>query len=224
MRLTPTQFIREAALRTETVPVPNGGAVRYTDPPVAPVPDAACWLCGGATGGRGKPVGEAIKDTFLNHDWTREPGSGSLCAGCVFCLFYRELRNYSILATERGLVHPGKAELKEALLDPPDPPFVICVAVSGQKHLHFRARMAYARGLFPVQFEETLVWVEPRSLEPLVRTVEELCAVFTKEEVRTGRYLQERIRRFGLKRFREAEGKVAPHRGTRLFDLAVFVA
>lgn len=223
MRLTPTQFIREAALRTGTVPTPNGKAVQYADLPLVPVPNDICWLCGGATNGKGKLVGETIKGTFLNHDWAREPASGSLCAGCVFCLSYRELRNYSILATEQGLVHPGRANLKRILLTPPNPPFVICVAVSGQKHLHFRARVSYTRDIFPVQFEETLVWVEPCFLKPLVRAAEELCTIFAKEEVKTGRYFLKNIRRFGLKRFREIEGRVAPHRGTRLFDLAVFV-
>ncbi len=245
--LTPTQFIREAALKTGTVVTPTPwkdkpadkkvrkseeGKIRMGDyvgvvmgdPELEDVSDEHCWLCGGESSGRGRQVKRAILDTFTDRDKARAPWSGSICPGCAFCLSYTTLRNYSILATEEGLRHPGRAEIKGLLLEPPEPPFVLCIAVSGQKWLHFRAEIAYSRDGYPVQYEETRVTVDRTTLGPLLDSVEQLYTVFTKAEILSGSYGQNRIRVFGLKRFQELEAMAALVRGSRLFDLAVFVA
>lgn len=222
--MTPTQFIRRAALQTHTVPVAMGKVIEYADAPPVEVDDARCWLCGGATQHRGQPVKRAVKETFTNVDMARFPPSKSVCPGCAFCLAQKPLRNYSILATEDRLTHPTRPEIRALLLDPPEPPFVLCIAVSGQKHLHFRAQVAYDRDGFPVQMEETSVCVWRGTLREWLALIESLYAVFSKEEIRTGRYGANRIRQFGLREFQKLEERLAPHRGTRLFDLAVFVA
>jgi len=245
--LTPTQFIRQAALKTGTVVTPTPwkekpadkkvrkseeGKIRMgdhvgvvmEDPGLEDVPDESCWLCGGEISGRGRQVKRAILDTFTDRDKARAPWSDSICPGCAFCLSYTTLRNYSILATEEGLRHPGRAEIKGLLLEPPEPPFLLCIAVSGQKWLHFRAEIAYSQDGFPVQYEETRVTVDRATLASLLDIVEQLYAVFTKAEILSGSYGQNRIREFGLRRFQELEAMAALVRGSRLFDLAVFVA
>lgn len=245
--LTPTQFIREAALKTGTVVTPTpwkekpaekkirkseANQVRagdyvgvvMADPEIEDVPDWQCWLCGGRTDGRGLPVKKAILPTFTDRDKARGSRSHSVCQGCAFCLSYLTLRNYSILATEQRLRHPTRAEIRELLLDPPEPPFVLCIAVSGQKHLHFRSQVAYSKDGYPVQMEETRVCVERPVLREWLKKIELLYTVFSKDEIRTGKYSQNRIKEFGLLRFQAVEAIIAPHRGTRLFDLAVFVA
>jgi len=220
----PTQLIREAALKTGTVPLAMGKEVTYADTPAVDAPDPRCWLCGGETGGKGQPVKAAIKATFNDRDKARWPKSKSVCPGCAFCLAYRQLRNYSIIATPDKLSHPTRAELKEILLEPPKPPFVVCVAVSGQKWLHYRANVAYSRDGYPVQFEETPVCVERGIFAQWLGLIEQLYEVFSKEEIKTGNYRQDRIRQFGLAEFQSTEGRIAAHRGTRLFDLGIFVA
>lgn len=245
--LTPTQFIRQAALKTGTVVTPTpwkekspdkkvrkgmDNQVRVgdftgmvmADPEMEDVPDARCWLCGGTTGGRGLPVKKAIKDTFTDRDKARWPASRSVCPGCVFCLSFTSLRNYSILATADELRHPGRAEIRDLLLEPPEPPFALCIAVSGQKWLHFRAKVAYSWDGYPVQLEETPVCVERPILREWLGVIGRLYAVFTKAEILTGQYGQNRIRQFGLAEFQGLEEQIAGHRGTRLFDLAVFVS
>lgn len=162
--------------------------------------------------------------TFTDRDKARGSRSQSVCQGCAFCLSHLTLRNYSILATEQGLRHPTRAEIRVLLLEPPEPPFVLCVAVSGQKHLHFRSQVAYSKDGYPVQMEETRVCVERPVLREWLEKIELLYAVFSKDEIRTGRYSQNRIKEFGLLRFQAVEAMIAPSRGTRLFDLAVFVA
>jgi len=119
--LTPTQFLREAALKTKTVPVKMGKVVEYADVPTEPVDDQYCWLCGGKTGGRGVPIKKAIKPTFTDADRARCTASQSICRGCAFSLAYTPLRNYSILATEHTLYHPGRDEIRNLLLHPAHP-------------------------------------------------------------------------------------------------------
>lgn len=244
---TPTQFIRRAALKTGTVVTPTPWRERpadkkirkseanqvrigdftgvvMMDPDMVDVADDYCWLCGGATGGRGLPVPKIIKDTFTDRDKARFPASSSVCPGCVFCLSFLSLRNYSILATEEGLRHPARPEIRDLLLDPPEPPFVFCIAVTGQKWLHFRSQVAYSQDDFPVQYEETLVYIDRPALAWLLGLVEPLYAVFTKAEIISGQYSQNRIKQFGLAEFQHIEKELAPHRGSRLFNLAVFVA
>ena len=160
----------------------------------------------------------------FDRDKARGSRSQSVCQGCAFCLSHLSLRLYSILATEHGLRHPTRAEIRELLLEPPEPPFVLCIAVSGQKHLHFRSQVAYSRDGYPVQMEETRVCVERLVLRQWLEKIEMLYTVFSKDEIRTGRYSQNRIKEFGLLRFQAVEAMIAPSRGTRLFDLAVFVA
>jgi len=222
--MTPTQFIYRAALKTPIVPVAMEKQVVYADVPLVDVTDGRCWLCGGETGGRGQPVRKAIKDTFTDCDKASAPQSKSVCPGCTFCLSFTPLRNYSILATEQGLQHPTRPEIRDLLIEPPEPPFVLCIAVSGQKWLHFRGQVAYSRDGYPVQMEETRVYVDRTLLAEQLDLVERLYTIFTKEEIKTGHFGQNRIKQFGIARFEETEGKTARHRGTRLFDLAVFVA
>lgn len=247
MELTTTQFIRRAALKTGTVVTPTpwkerppGKKVRkseanqvkvgdftgivMTDLDMADVPDTSCWLCGGATGGRGLPIKKIIKDTFTDHDKASAPGSGSVCPGCVFCLSFLSFRNYSILATTDGIKHPTRSDMRALLLSPPEPPFTLCIAVSGQKHLTFKAEVAYSRDNYPVHLEETRVLVDVSQLAELLDLTERLYTVFSKDEIKTGRYSMGRIKQFGIAQFQQAEEKLAPHRGSRLFDLAIFVA
>jgi len=245
--ITSTQLIRQAALKTGTVVTPTpwkepppGKKKRKSDAEkvrvgdltgvimrdvkVENVADSRCWLCGGDIGGKGLPVKKAIKSTFTDRDMARCLSSSSICQGCAFCLSYMSLRNYSILATRDNLRHPSRAEIKDLLLDPPKPPFVICIAVSGQKWLHYRAQIAYDTDGYPVQFEDVSVCVWRKPLSEWLEVIERMYAVFSKDEIRTGRYSQNRIRQFGLAEFQMLEERLAPHRGSRLFDLAVFVA
>jgi CRISPR type IV-associated protein Csf1 len=221
---TASQIIRQAALKTGRIEVKPGKVIQYADPPLEPVPDTICWLCGGETGGLGMPTKKGIKPTFTDHPYARGQGSKSLCAGCAFCLSMRELRNYSILASPAGLQHPSRAVWREILLSPPEPPFVMCLAVSGQKHLFMKAPVSLDRRMFTVMLEEQAVHVIPEKLGVCVEAIEALYIYFSKDEIATGRYSQNRIKECGLRRWEELEGEIAYWRGRPLFDLALFVA
>lgn len=222
--MTPTAIIRCAALKSGEVPLANGKVAVYEDIQAEPVEDAVCWLCGAPTGGMGVPTKAAIKPTFTDGPLARMPHSKAVCRDCAFCLSFRELRNYSILADGTGLRHPARADWRQILLDPPVPPFVACVALSGQRWLHIRAQVAFSRDNFPVQVEDTLAYVDRPMLAHLGGLVDELYEVFTKDEITKGDYQPHRINQFGLERFVTLENELTPHRGNRMFDLAVLTA
>jgi len=230
--LTATAFIRRAALRTGTVPVAMGKVVQYHDVPLMDVNDTRCWLCGGSTDGKGQPVKKAIKPTFTDIPLAKAQESKSVCAGCTFCLSFKSMRNYSIVATEKILLHPSRAELRDILLSPPKPPFVTCIAVSGQKWVHIKSQIVYTRNHFPVQLEDITVYVEPVEFEKLLEPIEELySAGFRKMsgktftgEIETGQYDSHKILVFGIEKWSELEEQIKEARGQRLFKLALFVA
>jgi CRISPR type IV-associated protein Csf1 len=223
--MTPTQLIYASAMEAGPITLPNGKVLRYEDVETEYVDDDFCWLCGGKTGGRGVPVRKAIKPTFMDVSLAKAQDSKAVCAGCAFCLSYRELRNYSIVAFPGGLKHPSRAEMREILLNPPEWPFVICIAVSGQKWLHIRSQVAYSQDNFPVQCEETTVYVQRGELAQILRPVEELyTGGFSKDEIRSGEYNPIHINKFGVARFEELEEIINGWRGRRIFELALFVA
>lgn len=220
---TASQLIRQAALKTKTIKV-REKEIHYIDPPLTDTPDSRCWLCGGETGGKGLPTKKAIKPTFTDHPCARGYGSSSICPGCAFCLTARELRNYSILATTDRLSHPSRAEWREILINPPEPPFVMCLAVSGQKHLSFKAPVNLERGHYAVLLEEREIFVTPGRIEQAIEAVEALYVYFSKDEIATGRYSQHKIKDCGLAKWERLESGVENWRGRPLFDLALFVA
>lgn len=185
------------------------------------VPDETCWLCGGPTHGRGASVEMAIPDTFTDHDRARAPQSGSICEACLFCLKNKPLRTHSIFATPDALRMPKRSEWRDILLNPPGGLWLATIAVSGQKHLSFKAPVnAGPNGT--VLLEETPVPII--GLGGLIGPVEELRQRFTSDEILTGRYSQNRIRQFGLARWYALEQVVSKHRRSRLLELAVYIA
>jgi CRISPR type IV-associated protein Csf1 len=221
--MTASQLIRQAALKTGAVKV-REKIIEYTDPPLEDVSDTTCWLCGGETGGKGMSIKKAIKPTFTDHPFARGHGSSYICPGCALCLSARELRNYSILATADKLFHPTRAEWRDILINPPAPPFVMCLAVSGQKHLTFKAPVNLERERFTVLLEERPIFAAPDRIEQIIEAVEALYIYFSKDEILTGRYSQHRIKECGLSKWERLEAEIECWRGRPLFDLALFVA
>jgi len=220
-----TELIYHAAMITPTIKIRDGKRVKYSDIEAEEVKDDTCWLCGGSTYHIGVPTKKAIKNTFTDHNLAKAPHSKAICKSCAFCLSYRELRNYSILATLNWLMHPDRASIKHWLLNPPEPPFVFCVAESGQKWLHIKADVAHDKYLFPVQFEDMRVHVDSRLLKELLYNIEMLYSNgFSKKEIETGHYYQKRIQEFGIGNWRDFEDKLKEQRSFRLFKLAIFVA
>jgi CRISPR type IV-associated protein Csf1 len=221
--ISPTRFLYDAMLAVGgAVKAPQGKTVAYE--PIEPGPlKGDCWLCG-RRNVMGYPRDKIIKPTFTDADLAKAPWSDVVCDACAWALSRRELRNYSIIATENTLLHPSKAELRDALLKPPEPPFLITVAESGQKWLHFKASISYTQKIFTVQFDDLQVRVEPQPFASILEAVERMLAVFSKAEIASGDYQVHRIQEFGMELFESSEEVLRPIRASAVFRLALHVA
>lgn len=221
--MTATQFIYHAMLACGgKVPAPQGRVIEYEQIEPGPL-KGDCWLCG-AKGITGYPRKKSIKPTFTDANLSKAPWSEVVCDACTWAISRCELRNYSIIATGRSMVHATRQELRDALQNPPEPPFFIVVAESGQKWLHYKAQVNYSRSVLRVQFEDLSVRVEPCNFASIVEIVERMLAVFSKSEVATGDYQVHRIQQFGLELFETLEGAIRSLRGSPLFKLALHLA
>lgn len=98
-------------------------------------------------------------------------------------------------ATYRVLSHiPTRAEMRGWLLSPPEPPFIIAIAESGQKHILFLAQSGYSRDAFPVQFETDSLWIDRARFESFLGVYEQLLSLgFSKAEIDGGEYRSDRV-------------------------------
>lgn len=221
-KLTSMQFLYNAAKKKPRVITPSGKEIIYEFPDTPECEDARCWLCGGKTNGKGTPKKKTIKPTFTNHDIAKYPLSQSICEACTWGLANSSLRNYSILATGNGLEHPSKQQIREYLINPPEPPFVFTIAVSGQKWLHIFAKINYNNSFFEIMYEQTPVQVNSQKFKAIIELIETLYnAGFTKDEILKGYYQAHKILAFGIEKFEKIENQLETERGSRLFELAV---
>jgi CRISPR type IV-associated protein Csf1 len=222
--LTPTQFICEIALKTGQAESPRK-IVEYEDIEYQNVNDKYCWLCGGEINGKGQSINKAIKNTFMDYDRAMMRDSNSICQGCSFCLSKSSLRNYSILVTGDYLKHPGRNEWREILFDPPEPPFLAILSVSGQKWLHFKSEIAEDIDFFPIMLEEMPVTIDRKLLRKILNIFEILYSNgFSKTEIETGEYKQHRILEFGIEKWEKLEESISKYRGNGLFNVVNYIA
>lgn len=193
--------------------------------------DRRCWLCGNPAF-EPTPLKQFVKPTFTDHDKVACPDSDVVCAACVFCHDERSellallvgkgkpqrMRNYSHFVVDGEwipLSKGDKARMADLLLQGPE---LAIIAISGQKHLIFRAQPGWW------QIEEQSVQPFPGKLKTLLATVESLYASFSKSEIGMGNYAQHRVRKFGLSGWWALESQIKPERGSLPFQLALFLA
>jgi hypothetical protein len=118
----------------------------------------------------------------------------------------------------------ARVELRDYLLNPPQPPFTIAIAESGQKHILPWAQEALNRVIFPVQFELDTLIVIHNQFTVLLGIYEELMALgFSKIEIDSGDYRSDRLMQ-NLQQWEPLEAKISLMRGTRLLQLISFVS
>lgn len=119
---------------------------------------------------------------------------------------------------------PTRAQMREWLINPPDPPFTIAIAESGQKHILPWAQEGLDRNYFPVQFELDSLWVRRAEFTDLLQHFESLMALdFSKTEIVSGEYHSDRLMR-GINQYLPHDQVVAPYRRGRLLQLVSHVA
>jgi CRISPR type IV-associated protein Csf1 len=164
-----------------------------------------CFYCG-APCDESYTVKEYVKPKFTNRDIVFRPGSSFVCGGCVESFNEtttitmpdgevrdrQRVRGYSWVITSQYKQAYTKAhikQLRELCLNPPEPPFAIILADSGQKHLIFRSKINLSKHSFFVMLEETQIIVEPDKLRERIELLEKFIP-FTgkpglKEEIKT---------------------------------------
>lgn len=201
-----------------------------------------CWLCGGPTPEAPWRRHDAISQWFTNNTLARAPASEVVCQPCAYLASGDAWREYCAAHPEMGLksVHPlswrtyshvfaagihacpARSGWMRWLEEPPEPPFVFVLAESGQKHLLFRAAVASSRERFPMLVEESLVLVDRARLLATCRDVEALLKLgFTRDEVRSGRYSQGRLKGAVMAPWWELEGRMVRARETHPDDVRI---
>jgi len=119
---------------------------------------------------------------------------------------------------------PTRELLREWIMNPPQPPFTIAIAESGQKHILFLAQEANNRELFPVQFEIDTVIINRKEFIKVINSFESLMKLgATKTEIYSGDYKSQFLMD-NLDNYSQFEDIICPYRGSRFFDLVRYVA
>jgi hypothetical protein len=206
-------------------------------------PDDACWLCGGPTHGVGWPRKLGLADTFCDHNKAARMDSNTVCQACVATSASLGWEQYCRAHPDRGLwVHfpdkgggkkprafnwlytshlfrpgfhesPVRARWRDLLTDPPEPPFLAILAISGKKQIVFRGRISYSRDALWVQADETRVLVRPTEFADCLSAFEALYdAGFSKDSIVSGQYHSGQLAKVGLADWRRLDLDIRPWR------------
>ena len=120
---------------------------------------------------------------------------------------------------------PTRKIIKEWIINPPKPPFTICIADSGQKHTYPFSQVAYSQSLFPILLEETLIYWNKSIHKPLLYFFENLLDMgFSKKEITSGEYQSNKLIKVNLENFTILENQIQKIRSTEFMDLISFIA
>lgn len=187
-----------------------------------------CWLCGGNEVPLGMPVEKGVNlSTFSDTNAARAPESKCVCAACVWSLAGRppdtlRLRSHYWDAHEHRLLN--RADIVEVLIEPPAMPYVLTVALSGQKHIAFRARLTTCTEMPRVQLEGESILFSRKDFVETLAVYEALLAVgCSRTAIDTGSYRYADLKKARVE-IEEHDEKIAPVRGEPLLRLISYCA
>lgn len=138
-----------------------------------------CYLCGEkATSGMDKK--KLLPKTFNDHDKARSPESQYVCEACSFMILTNPNRRQAIrwfhyvapLHGDMKICNVG--DLRERIINPPKPPFVMCATTTQKKHLMWYLQTSYDREVFYVTLETETIRVDHQQFLKMMKLVEEL--------------------------------------------------
>lgn len=145
-----------------------------------------CFFCG-APCDESYPRDKHISDTFTGWGDVAFSRSRFICSGCVIATDEADRslrpRMYSWIITASSALRYSKGkipEIRQWCLAPPTPPFALVVAVSGQKHLLYRAPVNHVSGIVTAQVELEQVTYRPSELSARLSLAMEICAASGK--------------------------------------------
>ena len=198
-----------------------------------------CFLCGGSTNEQAWAFKEAIGGAFTDLAIAKCIESQTVCCACAALTS----KDAWVLACEQFKHNPyfpvkddkkpflsnwmfashcfsdntwlilDRTQARNVLLNPPEPPFVITLAVVGKKHVIFRAHVNYAREQFSVQADDQRINVNRSLFTELLSLVEQGYAMgFSKSSMLTGDYNQAACLKAGLNQWNAFENQLKPWR------------
>lgn len=156
-----------------------------------------CYYCGAACGDT-YSIDEYVKDTFTNFEFVKKQDSKYICEGCraafstkteviPLCDETRENdtpRLYSWIFDSKSKIAYTKKHIdiirNRILSGDFDPPFIVCLANSGQKHILFRCEINLDTDNFFVQLEEEKILVEREKLAEYIEIAKPVIAAIGK--------------------------------------------
>jgi CRISPR type IV-associated protein Csf1 len=151
-----------------------------------------CLMCGASCTDR-HARSEVVKDTFTGWAGVPYPQSLVVCHGCW--LATREMdrsnrpRLFTWIITNHRADKYTKAHLSiiaHACINPPVPPFGICIATSGKKHLLYRTPVNLSRDSITVMLEEEPVSFAPCDLAERIELCSRIAAAAGKPALANG--------------------------------------
>ena len=152
-----------------------------------------CFFCGAACD-ESEPASRWVKRTCTVRQYVAAPGSEFVCRGCAASMneraevpvadepqprYGKRVRCFSWVITAakaRAFTHAHIPQLAALCCEPPEPPFGLVLAVSGQRHLIYRGAVNLQRDLVTVSLEEEQITYAPRLLRDRLRLAESLAA------------------------------------------------
>lgn len=202
--------------------------------------EGTCYICGGALY-KPLPIKDVVKTTFNDYQNVHTDGT-DVCVACQWFMIIdrrtdlqewlgrdkaQSPRTYSHIAVGKQwhiLSKGQKAEILDLLIGGVMPEVCI-IAVSGQKHLFYKARPnPSGQSMGWVLYEEQHVWIDQADFVPLVNHVKALYLPdygFSKDGILTGRYNFNKPESLDL--YLEHEPFVTQYRGSLMLDLAVYL-
>ncbi len=207
--------------------------VNFADPTKHPNYDGEfvgeCNLCGKPFKG-GIPVKKLLGSSYMDWAVHKNPDGTHICEACSFCLAMNPegriaLFRYAIIADGEELRLCNRAEMRDALINPPQPPFVAIVPVSQKKHLFSKAKISFSRDNFFCSLEEMTVPVDLEAFKALIEKIEALRGVgIVKTDIEAGRIGGFFIKNYDIMSQEKALEIIAECRKSEMFQLALFLA
>jgi hypothetical protein len=220
-------------------PTPEGSAAATLGPHAG-----TCAVCGLPTD-RTASVDRALGANFTNRSMFHDDASDRVCAACLWCCSGKPpatLRMWSIVAAPGHDLGPSheKAFLQDTpgllltnranpgpiadwlAFPPPTGPWVVSIAVSGQKHVVPYARVNHGRDTWTIRYENTDVTANPEqwaAVHAAAATLRRLGVPADDVLTGTPRYLKTAT---DLAAWREHNTTLTPYHGSPLLALALW--
>lgn len=188
-----------------------------------------CSVCGEEIHG-GAPVKKVFGASYVDWGYHKFPEEKNVCENCLFCFTMNAkagrccLFRYSFVA-EKKIHFCNRKEMREWILNPPEPPFLMVCAVSQKKHLAVKSRISYDREVFYCNIEEIAVKINRKEFTQKLEIVEALRSVgITITEIQTGELSPNKYKSLGFEGCQKAIELLERLKGYEALEIALFVS